>query len=1230
MRLRELLNEVVFTETPEQALAGYLNRAPSELVKQWLLKNFWNWAKKDDTSRFLYDFIPPGANDAQKTAFAYKDLYSFRMSGNLKARLDHMMDWFRNNPEPPRLDRMTPEQVEQAANKEMEIANKRAEKLKGQAEPEENFKVMMEFPGGYRMVELLTQPALDREGNYMGHCIGSAHGKCLIVDKTHRAFSLRDSRNMPHATIEIEVGKKGSPLGSRNQTTEIKGKRNVAPVRRYWEMIAEFLEKNKFKLYHDSENIGRINITQQKWMDNPNGSGQTLKDVNVMMSLDQFKDMIEGEPHKAALFDEPKHLANENSLFGLFNAYYGSPKMSDEMIENAFKRIPDSALAVVEHHGNKMTPEQSKLALFSLTVRTGRTKEEQVALFVDAFKPDQDLFKYWFNSLPDGTEDEIRQARTSRDNKSLLPFQKKNLLIAGLSKTNPEMYLDTVNIPEELENPDANRFEAPYWAHLKLKRDPTPEMTKRVFKYDPRTAIENTPPTQLNNENMRAAWTVLDGWHDISDVYDGMKKQFPLHKKDLDYVVSQSISENLAKAFIADPDYSKMFDKEQMQGLAMKTNDPESFGDYLKRFQDVSEPVQHFLIDKSLDNSKHESHTWKSLLHTVDSFDDSTWIKVMNLLRPKAIKSEKPEDHSKEMKKNAHAALEKFTDLLGAMIFVPDNPGVTNDEIRVKAKKVKQADQAFKKQGKEKLLKVAIRRVAREKAMSIIRGGDRWDEPRDEKFKRFSKILSDGDIAYIMDSYWGKHLFGTLVNHAPQRVPGVMIKSAPKVHRKSDMIWGKFDHKNIIKDKAFESLEHVWATPSVPESMADEYTLVVLKRFKPSPAKLLSMLEIANNSNVTMYILKKTKAPKDDLMKFAFDQQPNLFLDIPLDRINDHWLTKAMANKKLAELLIRQELRGHNLDKHWNRNSKNIDRLSDSFRRLQQAAEKAGVSRWFETYIRGAEHNDNDHLWSGDDHEMNRAYIEKHIHEFHDGDLITAARKDKNLISWYFHHLSPERSAELIHSGLTKEQNWSDNKYDYTQIPETVLRPIMEKYIDFDDFSFKILNQMTKNLSLTDSEKKRIISQGRVEDVGKHLFKNSGDELKDWVARSHPDLMKYFEPNRVMVEKLFSEFGKIKNKPGVNEPPEARAINDTFFKTIMSWFNYHRGYGLEKSEFKPNPELEQMLREIAFEVGGISPAMLKAVLEHMMEGKRSYDSPSVVPLTPVKADQLEEALRLLV
>jgi hypothetical protein len=100
-----------------------------------------------------------------------------------------------------------------------------------------------------RIVQLLTMPAFKFEGEVMQHCVKDGGYK----PTSHRIFSLYDSKNMPHVTLE--VGK------SKNEIKQIKGKQNREPDMKYQEatkqMIRDLIGQG-YIVTGDGENVDMI------------------------------------------------------------------------------------------------------------------------------------------------------------------------------------------------------------------------------------------------------------------------------------------------------------------------------------------------------------------------------------------------------------------------------------------------------------------------------------------------------------------------------------------------------------------------------------------------------------------------------------------------------------------------------------------------------------------------------------------------------------------------------------------------------------------------------------------------------------------------------------------------------------------------------------------------------------------------------------------------------------
>jgi len=96
--------------------------------------------------------------------------------------------------------------------------------------------IVYKFADDWTIVELSADD-LDTEGGLMGHCVG---GYARAVRSGHSSiFSLRDPKNLPHATIETE------PLTKDQEefaVVQIQGKENDEPIPPYKAKIAEWFK----------------------------------------------------------------------------------------------------------------------------------------------------------------------------------------------------------------------------------------------------------------------------------------------------------------------------------------------------------------------------------------------------------------------------------------------------------------------------------------------------------------------------------------------------------------------------------------------------------------------------------------------------------------------------------------------------------------------------------------------------------------------------------------------------------------------------------------------------------------------------------------------------------------------------------------------------------------------------------------------------------------------------
>lgn len=106
---------------------------------------------------------------------------------------------------------------------------------------------VMGFPSGNKIVKLLDQSSKDWEGFWMKHCVSS-------YSEHEGIYSLRDSFNKPHCTIEIK----------NNKVIQIKGKANSSVKQKYIDEIFEFISNQRLDVLLDQfNNIGFVYYSKE-------------------------------------------------------------------------------------------------------------------------------------------------------------------------------------------------------------------------------------------------------------------------------------------------------------------------------------------------------------------------------------------------------------------------------------------------------------------------------------------------------------------------------------------------------------------------------------------------------------------------------------------------------------------------------------------------------------------------------------------------------------------------------------------------------------------------------------------------------------------------------------------------------------------------------------------------------------------------------------------------------
>jgi hypothetical protein len=211
----------------EDFLKGF--ETDSEEINKWIHAALRKWLIRD------YDKTKPYKPQEADPAWMQgkTDLVMVELDEDVHSRIEHVLDFLKAqvaaNPNIKLQSFQVAEAFKQAADWVESLKKKKSEtEVEGK-----DFEVILPA-GEYRWIKLLTENALVREGNMMGHCVGGygdrvASGKTVII-------SLRDAKNDPHATLEYDSKKK--------EIEQIKGKGNGPLVEKYRPILFEFLKAN--------------------------------------------------------------------------------------------------------------------------------------------------------------------------------------------------------------------------------------------------------------------------------------------------------------------------------------------------------------------------------------------------------------------------------------------------------------------------------------------------------------------------------------------------------------------------------------------------------------------------------------------------------------------------------------------------------------------------------------------------------------------------------------------------------------------------------------------------------------------------------------------------------------------------------------------------------------------------------------------------------------------------
>lgn len=162
--------------------------------------------------------------------------------------IENMVHWLEQYDRPELIKNFSVDKVLNSSKKWMVKLTQSGEQV---TESLEDIEVVVELSDGYKLVKLIGEKSYRFEGNRMQHCVASYYGKSSSV------YSLRDSKGLPHCTIEIGEGR----------VRQIKGKQNRFVVSKYVPYVIEGLSALNLNLedsHADMSNLGLLKICKEE------------------------------------------------------------------------------------------------------------------------------------------------------------------------------------------------------------------------------------------------------------------------------------------------------------------------------------------------------------------------------------------------------------------------------------------------------------------------------------------------------------------------------------------------------------------------------------------------------------------------------------------------------------------------------------------------------------------------------------------------------------------------------------------------------------------------------------------------------------------------------------------------------------------------------------------------------------------------------------------------------
>lgn len=215
--------------------------------------------------------------------------------------MDLIYDWFRFTQPSPEIASYSYEQAMVAQDEWHKAAAGKGEGLVYEPIKPENVVFAPKEWNGWSVQRVISENDLAVEGNLMNHCVGDYCDQ--VISGRSEIFSLRDEKNKPHVTLEIEGG---------NRISQIMGNSNTEPDDEYKAMLKQWfaiMQKHVPDLYLEKDDAFEFDF-----------SGINNEDIDEAI----YQSVLEGNEYglKMPLYDLDIENAYDSSIREMTGGYY--------------------------------------------------------------------------------------------------------------------------------------------------------------------------------------------------------------------------------------------------------------------------------------------------------------------------------------------------------------------------------------------------------------------------------------------------------------------------------------------------------------------------------------------------------------------------------------------------------------------------------------------------------------------------------------------------------------------------------------------------------------------------------------------------------------------------------------------------------------------------------------------------------------------------------------------